>query len=663
VWDSNRNKALVFAGATTTGNPPVTSYNNVQEYRIEVPYVEEGWLTSAIFDVGGALSVGKISWGPESQPAAVGPGAVKFQVASSSSLETPSEFLGPDGTSDTYFTDPEGTVVGDYHLGAGRIAYRMYFHTDDTSLSPSLNNVDMEVIRYMAKGTYTSPVIDLGQTKSTLDRVKYRQEIPQGTNPNLVKITVRIRTSDNSDMTGASAWEEIEQDDTKFNIPFGQFFQFQAVITTDVWARHLTPVFKGITIEYNSPPELFQGVLDRTTGDRETWFTYAVTYRDVDNDEPMTRLVYIDDEPYEMSSFSLDFVSGAVYTYSTPLALGGHDYYFEFSDGKNGVRDPPAGVYSGPEVLNRAPVPIIDYPAAGTRVTPDEPVEFSASLSSDPDGDDIDYRWTSSIDGLLETHSAFVTKLTEGSHIITLSVTDSKGAMNSTEVFILVKPYLPLLEIKDLYVDKDNPIEKDKVTLTVVVHNTGEAVASRAIIEFMVDDTVADSVDERIGLDQRQTFTFSWTATSDRAFLGVRTRPGPSEDVHDEMYETVMVTPNSPPEVKFSVDKLKVTVGKPVTFMNNGTSDANGDKMTYTWDFGDGTTSTEATTQHIFRSAGTYMVNLTVSDTRGGETNEQFIIVVKKKPKDDNPGFAAVAALLAVGGMAGLEARRRQRRP
>ncbi len=662
VWDPDRARGLVFAGAVTTGNPPVTSYNNVLEYRIDVPFVEQGWLTGAIFDVGGALSVGNISWTPATQPSAAGPEAVKFQVASSSSLETPSNFVGPDGTPNTYFTDPAGTIVGDHHRGGGRIAYRMYFHTDDTSISPSIDSVDMEVFRYKTRGTYTSPIIDLKQPTSSLDRVRYRVEIPPDVNPNLVKVVVKIRTSDNADMTGASGWEDIDQSDTTFSIPYGRYFQFQAVITTDTWTRHLTPVFKGITVEYNTPPELFPGRVDRQSGDRSTWFTYSITYRDVDGDEPTTKLVYIDDEPYGMSSPGLDFVSGATYTYRTRLPLGTHSYYFEFSDGKNSVRDPPIGTSSGPEVLNRAPIPVIDYPADGIRVTPDEPVEFSASLSSDPDGDDIEYLWTSTVDGPMDTHSAFISRLSEGGHVITLTVTDSFGASNTTDIYILVKPYLPYLMIEDLYVDKDRPTERDRVTMTVVVENTGEADSTRAIIEFLVDDEVVDSEEDRIGMDTKQTFTFTWTATGARAFLGVRTRPAPGSEIDDEEYKTINVTANSPPEIKVALSSMKVKVGQVVTFMNNGTRDANGDRLSYLWDFGDGITSTEVSTQHSYVRAGTYYVNLTVTDTRGGESVEHFIITVKKKPKDDGPGFAFPLSLLAIAGTAAAELHRRRRR-
>jgi N-acetylneuraminic acid mutarotase len=662
VWDPVRGIGLNFAGAATVGNPPITSYNDVMVYRTDVPFVEEGWLTSSIYDIGGVLDVGTLSWTPTAQPSACGPDAVKFQVASSSSLEVPTNFVGPDGTSNTYYTNPSGTEVGDHHFAAGKIAYRMFFHTDDNTISPTIDSVDLEVYRYESKGTYTSPIVDLGQAQSTLERVTYRSERPTGTNPNLVKVVVKIRTSMDSEMRGASAWEEIVKDDRDLTIPYGRFFQFKVEIFTDTQGRHLTPIFKGITVEYNSPPSLTFSLLDRHEGDRTSWFTYAVTYTDIDNDEPTIKNVYIDGTAYVMSSPDLTFTDGAAYTFTTRLPLGTHDYWFEFSDGKNRVRDPPVAEYIGPVVVNRAPVPIIDFPQTGVRVTPDEPVEFSASSSSDPDDDKLSYIWTSSIEGVLDTHAAFITKLSEGNHIITLEVTDEMGEKNETQIQILSKPYIPVLEVRDIYLDKTEPIEMDRVTINAVVYNDGEVEATPAIIEFMVDDLVVDEVRENLDVGDRLTATFHWTAAGDRVFLGIRARWGSETEPDDEMFKSVDVQRNSPPEINADLSDTVVIKGKAISFVNNGTTDPEGDKMTYLWEFGDGLTSTDATTQHIYAAPGTYFVNLTVTDKRGDFSREQFIVTIKKKPKDESPGFASALVLLALAGSAGVATWERKRR-
>jgi chitodextrinase len=61
------------------------------------------------------------------------------------------------------------------------------------------------------------------------------------------------------------------------------------------------------------------------------------------------------------------------------------------------------------------------------------------------------------------------------------------------------------------------------------------------------------------------------------------------------------------------------TTAIPLSFSSGGSYDPDGDAITFLWDLGDGTTSTEADPQHTYSSAGTYTVTLTVTDTLGAE--------------------------------------------
>ncbi|NIV78434.1 MAG: hypothetical protein GWN39_06685, partial [Thermoplasmata archaeon] len=85
-----------------------------------------------------------------------------------------------------------------------------------------MDTVSMEAFRYAAKGTYLSPVYDLGQDRSSLERIVYRSELPPDSNPNLVKVVVRIRTSQSPDMSTPTSWEEVDKDDTDIRIPYGR---------------------------------------------------------------------------------------------------------------------------------------------------------------------------------------------------------------------------------------------------------------------------------------------------------------------------------------------------------------------------------------------------------------------------------------------------------
>ncbi len=70
-----------------------------------------------------------------------------------------------------------------------------------------------------------------------------------------------------------------------------------------------------------------------------------------------------------------------------------------------------------------------------------------------------------------------------------------------------------------------------------------------------------------------------------------------------------------------------------VQFVSNGTYDPDNEELTYTWDFGDNTTSNEVSPKHEYKDSGTYNVKLTVSDTRRGESSKTIsTIVLKPQP-------------------------------
>ncbi|MEM9666805.1 MAG: PKD domain-containing protein, partial [Bacteroidota bacterium] len=63
---------------------------------------------------------------------------------------------------------------------------------------------------------------------------------------------------------------------------------------------------------------------------------------------------------------------------------------------------------------------------------------------------------------------------------------------------------------------------------------------------------------------------------------------------------------NQPPVADIRVSPLQGGVGETLTFDASGSTDADGQIVSYLWSFGDGTTSTQSVTTHAYAAAGTY---------------------------------------------------------
>lgn len=81
-----------------------------------------------------------------------------------------------------------------------------------------------------------------------------------------------------------------------------------------------------------------------------------------------------------------------------------------------------------------------------------------------------------------------------------------------------------------------------------------------------------------------------------------------------KIHRLVYVGSNLPPIAAASASTTVGPAPLTVNFSSAGSSDPEGVPLTYLWDFGDGTTSTDANPSHVYTSAGPYPVFLTVSD-------------------------------------------------
>jgi prepilin-type N-terminal cleavage/methylation domain-containing protein len=114
-------------------------------------YKTSGWLISSTFDAGSTSNFYNLVWQPLDQDSGA---EVKFQIATSST--NPPEtwnFLGPDGTSGTYYTVSD-TNINSIHNNDRYLRYKIFLSTTDTSHTPNVSDIAV---------TFSSQCIASGQ--------------------------------------------------------------------------------------------------------------------------------------------------------------------------------------------------------------------------------------------------------------------------------------------------------------------------------------------------------------------------------------------------------------------------------------------------------------------------------------------------------------------
>jgi prepilin-type N-terminal cleavage/methylation domain-containing protein len=112
------------------------SYNNGQTY------ATNGSLISSTYDTGTEQTIfTTLDWKPTSQNAST---SIKFQIATSNDASTSTwNFIGPDGTSATYYNTPQTTINSP---SARYIRYKTYLSTTDNTKTPVLTNININYV-------------------------------------------------------------------------------------------------------------------------------------------------------------------------------------------------------------------------------------------------------------------------------------------------------------------------------------------------------------------------------------------------------------------------------------------------------------------------------------------------------------------------------------
>jgi type II secretory pathway pseudopilin PulG len=135
----------------TTTNPGAIQLQNVFG-----EFVSSGVLISSTFDTGVVSNFRQILWNPGTQDIATGATSARFQIATNTDNAT-WNFVGPDGTSSTYFTSSNQNINSS-HNGDRYLRYKVYLSTEDVNYTPVISDILF---------TYTSDCIPPGQVSFT----------------------------------------------------------------------------------------------------------------------------------------------------------------------------------------------------------------------------------------------------------------------------------------------------------------------------------------------------------------------------------------------------------------------------------------------------------------------------------------------------------------
>ncbi|SDN23032.1 ThuA domain-containing protein [Streptomyces wuyuanensis] len=120
-------------------------------------------------------------------------------------------------------------------------------------------------------------------------------------------------------------------------------------------------------------------------------------------------------------------------------------------------------------------------------------------------------------------------------------------------------------------------------------------------------------------------------------------------DEHSALYRIENATGGRSPVAEATANKTSGKAPLKVAFSSAGTTDADGDALTYTWDFGDGGTSTAANPTYTYRKNGTYTATVTAKDPTGRTGSASVQVVVGNTAPKVTLELPAEGALFSFG--------------
>ena len=326
------------------------------------------------------------------------------------------------------------------------------------------------------------------------------------------------------------------------------------------------------------------------------------------------------------------FATGFARAYGAALQTDGK--FVVAGPAQEGVADGAGVVRYLSDAANSAPTASFTVtPSSGTTATS---FAFDGTGSSDPDGDALTYAWAfgdgATATGATATHTYAV----PGTYTATLTVDDGRGGTNATTRSVTVSS-LP-------------PANRSPAASFTVTPASGTTATSFSFDGSASSDPDGDALtyawafgDGSSGSGATAAHTYAAPGTY-TATLTVDDGRGESDSTSRAVAVTAPPTGSPPPSGNrppiASFEATLASAGGASTFAAAGSSDPDGDSLVFSWSFGDGGSASGSSVSHVYATPGTYTVQLTVADGRGGSATatktiaisepEQFVLSVRK---------------------------------
>lgn len=317
-------------------------------------------------------------------------------------------------------------------------------------------------------------------------------------------------------------------------------------------------------------------------------------------------------------SWFWDFGDGSTSTAWNPSHQYSDDGSYSVSltvTDNDGATDTTTGMVT---VANVAPV-------AGFSFTPPTPstadaVQFT-DTSVDLDGSVTSWSWDFGDGSLSTLQSPSHQYDDDGTYGVSLTVTDDDGATDTVSMDVSVANEPPTA---DFTCQPTQAYPNEQIDFTDQSTDSDGTISS----------WLWDFGDGASSVDQNPTHAYSDPGTYTVTIV-VTDDDGDTDAYGDTVTILTSGGGNIPPSADFSYTPQDPYAGQDIEFTDES-SDADGSVASWSWDFGDGTTSIEKNPTHRYSDPGTYTVTLTVEDDDGETDSDTASISVDPTPPGVN---------------------------